>query len=1104
MGDPLSIASGVAGLVSFGLQVCQGLMEYYDAWKGYEADVTALYNSVNNLVHILHHFEQRLKNPAHMDPDAVNTALDNITSCREGLMRLEAKLEKVKARGGSGTKDKLDRFSRRAMYPFKASTLAKLLEIVSELRDNLMSALGVLQLDNAMLTAQKLDDISSGIAVLQETTVKFHLTTAIRDWLKAPDPSSNYNMALRKRESTTGEWFVLSSDFTAWQHEPASVLWLHGGAGCGKTVLSSTIITATKLAAEKEGASAVLYYFFDFNDPAKQQSYSLLVSLVQQLALRDSQAQLVLEHLYDALEGLHKPTHDRLLSTFQEMIRSSTLNHVYLIIDALDECDEVEMLMDHILNRIVGWRLPQIHLLTTSRKHREIQARFDALSVHPLPIENDVVDGDIRTFVTNQILRDHWWDKWNDNVRQEVTETLVQKANGMFRWAVCQLQEVRKSINVKMLKRLLSSLPRTLDDTYSRALENIDAEYINYAVRLFPWLCFSFRPTTLDEANEMLATKLGSHPGYDEDELLNDPYDMQQVCLSLLTINTEPVSEMNSSFSTTGNAGAIIRLAHYSVKEYLVSDRLRGSCRMFKVSEKEAHAMIAEVCIRFLLRFNQEDLWSLESVTHYPLAQYAASNWFRHLRQVVNTPESEGLHQLAMELLQPESTAYTSMLRIFDVDFAQLYSVERTKDPVSPLYFSCAAGLPSLAERLFRGNLRHIRRQNSEGAYGSALKAAICQHDLELVQTLLKNGVSVQEDGQIERPYKVTRIGPYTIIEPATSYGHSPLVVAAEEEDDAIISIILDHMKPSLTSPEDCWNALDVLVSRPDRVSQDTIQKMIQLLFRSQERILHNPSCDDAGAVKSIGSTRTGVSPIMTTSEIGKQSLERTEVYVYNPVHHLVLSTRYGNLNMLKALLAEGADVATRDFGYTILYEACKAGYSGCVESLLSAGADVHAINPEGDTNLRVNSAHEEDSRPDLQETALHITARNGCLDPKFVPRGGHLRSSYTWRIMKLLLDFGGDPDAPNINRQTAVSLWFLSVPSAMTWTRSVQESMDVAAEEELFATRDLPNTRKAFELQFRAVYVVKRAMRRRQRRAKTFEERHGKSATWTSKVWCS
>lgn len=100
MADPLSIASGVAGVVSFGLEVCRGLMEYYDKWKGYDADVTALHNSIDNLAHILTHFEERLRTPSYMKPDAVKTVLSNIATCTEGLKRLEAKLHKVKPEAG--------------------------------------------------------------------------------------------------------------------------------------------------------------------------------------------------------------------------------------------------------------------------------------------------------------------------------------------------------------------------------------------------------------------------------------------------------------------------------------------------------------------------------------------------------------------------------------------------------------------------------------------------------------------------------------------------------------------------------------------------------------------------------------------------------------------------------------------------------------------------------------------------------------------------------------------------------------------------------------------------------------------------------------------
>lgn len=364
-------------------------------------------------------------------------------------------------------------------------------------------------------------------------------------------------------------------------------------------------------------------------------------------------------------------------------------------------------------------KLVQIHMLATSRKTRAIKDTFDVLATKVLPIESNVVDGDIKTFVTNQILRDHWWDKWKDNVRQEVIEKLVSQAKGMFRWAVCQLQEVRKSINVKMLKRLLNTLPKTLDATYSRALANIDAEYVDYALRLLPWLCFSFRPINLNEANEVLAMKVGTASSFDDEELLDEPYDMQQICSSLLTITTETLVRTNSSFNRTGYASPIIRLAHYSVKEFLVSDRLTQDCLMFKISEEEGHAIITEICLRCLLRFNEEGSWGSENAAPCPLAQYAAAHWFRHLREITNTSESERLHQLALKLCQKNSKAYTSMLRIFDIDSAQLSSIEQAKGLVSPLYFCCAAGLAPLAAKLLTGPFKGGRQQSSEGASGA-------------------------------------------------------------------------------------------------------------------------------------------------------------------------------------------------------------------------------------------------------------------------------------------------------------------------------------------------------------------------------------------------
>jgi hypothetical protein len=41
------------------------------------------------------------------------------------------------------------------------------------------------------------------------------------------------------REATTGDWFLKGDDFGSWKCTPSSILWLHGIAGCGKSVLWS-------------------------------------------------------------------------------------------------------------------------------------------------------------------------------------------------------------------------------------------------------------------------------------------------------------------------------------------------------------------------------------------------------------------------------------------------------------------------------------------------------------------------------------------------------------------------------------------------------------------------------------------------------------------------------------------------------------------------------------------------------------------------------------------------------------------------------------------------------------------------------------------------
>lgn len=57
-------------------------------------------------------------------------------------------------------------------------------------------------------------------------------------WLSCTDPTINQNAARVIHEPQTGKWFICGKEYSHWKETPQSFLWIHGIAGCGKTILS--------------------------------------------------------------------------------------------------------------------------------------------------------------------------------------------------------------------------------------------------------------------------------------------------------------------------------------------------------------------------------------------------------------------------------------------------------------------------------------------------------------------------------------------------------------------------------------------------------------------------------------------------------------------------------------------------------------------------------------------------------------------------------------------------------------------------------------------------------------------------------------------------
>ncbi|KUJ23743.1 uncharacterized protein LY89DRAFT_542673, partial [Mollisia scopiformis] len=94
-------------------------------------------------------------------------------------------------------------------------------------------------------------------------------------WLANLDPFTNQRNASKQHEPGTGNWLLQRDDFLTWRSTPGTVMWLHGIAGCGKTVIWFAF-------CQSHAAQLVIFYF-DFRDPWKQNADGLLLSILAQL-----------------------------------------------------------------------------------------------------------------------------------------------------------------------------------------------------------------------------------------------------------------------------------------------------------------------------------------------------------------------------------------------------------------------------------------------------------------------------------------------------------------------------------------------------------------------------------------------------------------------------------------------------------------------------------------------------------------------------------------------------------------------------------------------------------------------------------------------------
>ena len=263
-----------------------------------------------------------------------------------------------------------------------------------------------------------------------------HKQDKIQRWLSAPDPSINYNKALKQRNKDSGLWFLQTEAFAKWKTRPNSFLWLHGIPGCGKTILSSTIVEDLDRATSH--TQPLLYFYFDFSDSGKQSLDSMVRSLTSQLYHKRKDTRKLLDSLFSSYgDGCRQPTADSLCTRLLDMIQQ--VDEVWIVLDALDEChsrkgtrtEGLLLWMEDLLHS----KLRNVHLLATSRQEEDIESSLSkwARTKDMMHIQSDLVTDDIRAYVRTRVKKDDGLRRWRSqpDIQEEIETRLMEKACGM-------------------------------------------------------------------------------------------------------------------------------------------------------------------------------------------------------------------------------------------------------------------------------------------------------------------------------------------------------------------------------------------------------------------------------------------------------------------------------------------------------------------------------------------------------------------------------------------------------------------------------------------------------------------------------------------------
>ncbi|TGJ83087.1 hypothetical protein E0Z10_g5673 [Xylaria hypoxylon] len=480
----------------------------------------------------------------------------------------------------------------------------------------------------------------------------------------------------------TCAWIVNHVQYQSWLAEAnASLLWVSGDAGCGKSVLASFLVDYHKSKRD----SNVCYFFFRTDNSEQREALQGLSALLHQLYT--SQPQLI-QHAQRLLGEAGQNLND--LATLWRLITEATENPhaqpTILFIDGLDECDEIprkqliRLISEYFATAIQQGKRkkgPQkkLKLLVTSRPDNSITNAFSRGKATPATARNDnpqritvdkpylsvlslrgedetkAIGNDIKIAVKYAMEELSHRGHPPIDILEAIEGEILSRGDVTFLWVALAIellkQKAEGGVSRSDLEVIVKS--KTIYAIYEVLLNSSTNEPI--ARTMFSIILAAVNPLTVEELSIALAV-IPDHKTFEQTARPRRP--------SSMTFNkVEQKLAYPFENHIKGLCGPLVRIiqkkvyvVHQTARDFLLDpetlqeldepfriDNGCGSAWQHTLSFINAHSLLLEICVTYLYLLGKRP-GTRGSVIGEPspktsaFLKYAATSWTTHFRQV--------------------------------------------------------------------------------------------------------------------------------------------------------------------------------------------------------------------------------------------------------------------------------------------------------------------------------------------------------------------------------------------------------------------------------------------------------------------------------------